>query len=200
MPSPQVLSFASSLAQKIESFREAVRARDTNAMLRQQREMLAEAEKAEAGVKEDRSPSAEHLRSAIRDIRDGAAGDTAKLDGALRELREAVGRQDGAEEGRSRSSGTPTPTASELRSMAESLSRRVDSFEDALASRNADSTLRQQKELLEEMNRVEQAVRNDRSKQGEQVRSALEAIRNGLAGDQSKLDEARRALKRALEE
>lgn len=199
-PSRQVESAAGSLSQKVRAFREAVEAKDTGAMLRLQRELLEEVDKAEGSIKEDRSQFAERLRSAIRSIREGATGDAGKLDAAARELREATGKPE--EDDRARDQGTRTPGLSqtELRSMAESLARRVESFDDARRSRSAENTLRQQKELLEEINRVEQAIKNDNTRRGEQIRSALQSIRNGLGSEDSKLDEARQALRKALED
>lgn len=188
------------MSQKIEAFREAVKKGDTNEMLRLQRELLEEADKAEASVEEEQSPYADRLRSAIRAIREGASGDMGKLDGASRDLREASGKQEGEESSPGQGTRTPSVSPSEIRSMAESLARKVQSFEDALQSRNADNVLRQQKELLDEMRRMEEAVKNDRTGQGEQIRSALESLRNALSGDESKLDEATRALRRALED
>ena len=197
-PSRQVQSGANTLASKVEAFREALDARDTDTMLRLQRELLDEAAKVEASIKDDTSQYAEHLRAAIRAIREGSAGETGKLDAATRELAQAMASQSGEERAQDQGTRTPAPSEAELRSMAESLERKVGSFEEALQSRNSESILRQQKELLDEMARIEQAVKSDRTKQAEQLRSALEAIKNGLAGDESKFDEARRALREAL--
>jgi len=169
-------------------------------MLRLQRDLLDEASKAEANISGDNSQYAEHLRAAIRAIREGSSGELTKLDVAANELAQAQGNPSAVDNAQARGTVTPSISQSELRSMVESLDRKVESFQTALRSHDTESVLRQQKELLDEVSRVDQAVKNNRTTQGEQIRSALESIKNGLAGDQSKFEEARRSLENALED
>ncbi|MHB0870912.1 MAG: hypothetical protein ACYC5J_15875 [Chloroflexota bacterium] len=194
--SRQVQSAATSLDGKLAALRQALSGGSNDDLLRAQRDLLDEVDRADAALKSDGSPGADQLRSALSMAREGASGDPAKLDGARSQLADLTGSQPSTSN-QSGQSGRPDQAASstDIPAMANELSRKVDSYKDAQDRGDRTTLLRLQQELSEQINRSEQAVKNSSGSQAEQMRSALSDLRNALGGDPNKLNSANASLR-----
>ena len=186
-----LLARAESLQRKASEFRAALASTDRGNLARLQKELLDEIGRVEANVRGDQSKTAETVRSSLGEIRDGASGDVAKLEGGLAKLTEVTGTSvDGQA---ADSTGQPM----DVQRTAEVLQDKVAALNRAVQSNNTAEQLRLQRELHDEIARAEAGLQGVPSNQADALRSATEAIKNGLAGDQRKLVEAERHLRLA---
>ena len=176
---------AESLNRKLEVLIAADRANDAARLLRAQRDLTDDVSKAEALVKDGKSRQSEALRSVVMNLRSVLAGDTAKIPGAKADLDAVLGRTEAAQEGAS---------ALNVLNLAQSLQDKVDALNRAVKEGNSGDMLRLQTEILDLMSKGEVAVANDQTNIGLTMKTAFEAIRNGLGGDLNKFSEAANAL------
>lgn len=180
------------IQRKASAFKAAVEGGRSADLARMQKDLLDEIVRAEGRLKADSSPEADKARSALRALRDGASGDTAKLDGALANLAEITGQASG-------DAGTPASQSSgDLRRTAESVRGKVEALQEAIRKGSSGDQLRLQRELHDLVTKVRPGLEGDPSSQAGALRGALDAIGNGLAGDQQKLDEAAKQLDQVL--
>lgn len=199
-PSASLLRAAAALQEQVDAFREATAARDKEAVLRTQRELLDALPKAEMAAADDKSKAAEKFRSALRDLRVVLGGDLTKLDSAAKGIAEVTGGSTRQQQATA-TAGTATsgqPIAN-LGKYAKDLADQVGAFRKAQDQGNIGDLLRLQKSLLDEIDRGDAALKNARSKQGDTVRGALEDLRNALAGDGVKFESAQTKLLQVAE-
>jgi hypothetical protein len=176
----------------VGTYLDAIDANDLQGMLRAQKDLLDNLDKADAALKVDNSRTGEEVRAAARAIRDGIAGDRSKLQDAQNKLREVLGLGPVSSQ-----TTTPRPTTGDLQRMSADLASKADSFQRAVQQGSVGDSLRLQKELLDQLAKVDDAVRNMHTAEADQLRSAAEDIRNALAGDTPKLDSALAKLRRS---
>ncbi len=196
--SQQIQSAATSLDGKLATLRQALSAGSQDDLLRAQRDLLDEIGRNEAALQGNNSQAADQLRSALSAAKDGAAGDPAKLDSARSQLANLMGSQASAtgtagQTGQSQSSQSARSV--DIPTAANDLSRKVDAYKDALDRGDRTTLMRVQQELTDQMNKTDQAVKNNQGPQAEQLRSALSDLRNALGGDTSKLNSANASLR-----
>jgi len=191
--STQLRESASSLDSKISVLQEALSSGSTGQLLQAQRDLLDELARVETAIKGDGSDQASRLRDAVSLARDGASGDTAKLDAARARL---AGSSGTAASGAVRGSQSPSPASpSDLPRMADELSRKVDSYKAALDQGSRTDLLRLQQDLMEQLSQDEQKVSGVPGPEAEQMHSAFSDLRNALSGDLSKLNSANASLR-----
>ncbi|MBI2939245.1 MAG: hypothetical protein HYY04_02315 [Chloroflexi bacterium] len=179
----------SSISEKLAAFRGAVARGDRTDVLRRQRELLDEVDRAEAAARASQLPDAPRLSEALRTLRGGLSGDLAKLDGAAEQLAKLGG-----------ATGTTNHPAGgdqavDQAKMARALQDRLAAMRRALDSGGTDDLLRAQRDLLQTIQQIEPALKFGPGDGSANVlRGAVESIRNGLAGDVGKFDEAARQL------
>ncbi len=183
-PSRQLSELTRSLDEKVAALAEALAARDVDRSLLSQRALLSEADRVETGLETDRSPQADLVRQAIRDLRGGATGDSSKLDSVRAKLRVASGQTGGPE-----GSGGQS-----LQAVAASLQSKLNSFNAARQQNQVDMALKLQGELLQEVSQAQKAVANQHSETADRLRGALEDLKSGLSGEDSKLESAASTL------
>ena len=189
-PSPAtVAEAASALRQSLNSFRAALREGRSDQLLAAQEKLLADLKSAEKAVHAESSGSADELRSAIADIKNGLGGDQRLLDLASQKL----GGNGGA-------LGTPTAAAdsTQVQPLARSLAEKVDAFAQSLQSGDQQSALSRQREALVALAALQQAVQNSETKQSRDLKAAAQTLQQGLNGDQGKIAEGRRQLAQAM--
>jgi hypothetical protein len=191
----QLQTAAASLDNKVSLLQQALSGGSRDDLLRAQRELLDEVSRDQSLVNGNGAPAADRLRSALSQAKDGASGDAAKLNGARSDLSGLVGGQQAAS-GQSQSGQSTAPAqAVDLPSMANDLSRNVDSYKQAVDKGDRASMLRLQQQLTDQVNKADQAVKNGSGQQYEQMRSALGDLTNALQGDLSKLNSANAGLR-----
>lgn len=189
----QIRSNASSLDVKISALQEAIANGNRDDLLGAQRQLMEEVARIEGSLQGNDTDEARRLRDALAMARDGASGDMAKLEGASSRLADLTGSE-------------PTPSGQESRpnqqaqradpaAIADNLSRKIDSYKDAIDKGDRGAMLRLQQELTDQVNRDEEAVKGISGQEAEQLRSALGDLRNALKGDLNKLNSANATLR-----
>lgn len=191
--SQQLRSAATSLDQKVSALRGALSGGSRDQLLQAQRDLLEEVTRIEGAIKEIESEEAKRLRDALAMARDGASGDPVKLEGASSRLADLVGSEPTPQGQAPRPSQlTQRPDAAAI---ANNLSRRVDAYKEAIDKGDRGAMLRLQQELMDQVNRDEEAVKGISGEAAEQLRSALSDLRNALKGDLNKLNSANATLR-----
>ncbi|MBV9173541.1 MAG: hypothetical protein JOZ81_26045 [Chloroflexi bacterium] len=189
-PSKALQPATKDLATKLTSFRSAAKVHDMPSMLKLQRELLASAANADDALKDDQSPEADSVRSAIADVRAGVGGDNNGLEHAQSELNSALSGQTGGFIAvTSNTTAATSPTYS-----LDQLNQDLSNFRQALKDKNSESALKLQGQLLQELPTVQQSVEKDDSDQGRATRDALASLEKGLNGDTQQLAAASTAL------
>ena len=178
-----------SLQEKARAFRSELASGNSSDLTRLQKDLLDEIAKVEADTRGDQSREASTVRDALSALRDGASGDAAKLDSGLTKLASITGSGD---TGSATNSSAPPP---DLQRSAEALQDKVAALKRATQNGNTGDQLRLQRELYDQLAKVEPGLQGNSSKQADALRSAVEAIKNGLSGDRGKFDEAERQLR-----
>lgn len=191
--SRRLLAAAAALDNKLAILQEALAGGGRDELLRAQRELIEEIAKAEEVARDGGSQEAQRLQDALSLARDGASGDPAKLSGARTRLNDLLGSQAGAPGQADGASRVVQPT--DLSTMADDLSRKVDAYKAALEKGDRDAMLRLQSEMLEQVAKDEQALQGNPARQADQYRSALSDLRNALRGDYNKLNSANATLR-----
>jgi hypothetical protein len=166
-----------------------LKTQDVTGSLRLQRELLAAASDAESAIKNDKSPQAQSVRGAIAQIRAGIAGDQNGLDHAETALRQVIGGSTGSL-GVTLTSDPSTDAVGDL----HTLNLDLQSFRQAIQSKNTGDALRLQGKLLEEIRVAQKRASNTGSDQGTALDDALAVLQKGLDGDSTALATAAAAL------
>jgi hypothetical protein len=189
-PGRAVVPSATSLEAKLNAFRAALRNQDVNGALKDQRDLVSDADDADAAIKDDKSPQAQVVRGAIADIRQAIGGDTNGLDHADAALRQVVG---GSETVAQLTSDSSAPGGIvDIKTLDED----VRNLRQAIDSKNAGDALRLQGKLVEEIGPVQKLAGADSSDQGKALNNALGLLQKGLDGDQIALATAGEVLDR----
>ncbi len=191
--SQQIQSAAASLDGKIAALQSALSGGSRDQLLRAQRELLEEVARAEGAIQSGSSEEAKRLREALSAARDGASGDPAKLESARSKLADMLGAAADSR-GEPERPGQPSQRP-DAAAIANDLSRQVDSYKEAIERGDRGTMLRLQQQLLEQVNRDEEALKGISGQPAEQLRSALSDLRNALGGDLSKLNSANATLR-----
>lgn len=189
-PISQLPELARALDEKAAALAQAISSHDSDAALRLQRDLITEAEKVEKTLQIDRSAAADLVRQAIGELRAGAAGDAGKLDSARDKLRLAAGS---SSPNASATGGTPGAARSP-QAIATSLQSKLRSLESARQQNSVGDLLRLQQELQTEIAEGEKAIANQHTEAADKLRSALQELKDGVAGDENKLASAADAL------
>ena len=178
-----------SLQEKARAFKSELASGNSSDLTRLQKDLLDEIARVEADTRGDQSKEASTVRDALSALRDGASGDAAKLDSGLTKLAAITGSGDTG------SAANPSAPPPDLQRSAEALQDKVAALKRATQNGNTGDQLRLQRELYDQLAKVEPGLQGNPSKQADALRSAVEAIKNGLSGDRGKLDEAERQLR-----
>jgi hypothetical protein len=190
IPATQALEpAATSLETKLSAFRTALKTQDVTGSLRLQRELLAATSDAESALKNDKSPQAQSVRSAIVEIRAGVAGDNNGLEQAAAALRQAIGGASGGL-GVTLTSDTSSDPVGDL----HTLNGDLHALQQAIQSKNSGDALRVQAKLVAEMAAAQKLAASDGSDQGRALTDALALLQKGLDGDATALVTAGMAL------
>jgi hypothetical protein len=181
---------AASLGAKIDAFRAAASTGSRGDVLKLQQDILTEADQATTALVTDKSPPADAIRDALKDVRAGVSGDLSKLDGARSALARVAG-QDAPTSATQPSAAAPSnkPIA-DLARFSSDLDNTVSAFQTALQKNDTASMLRLQRQLSDLASQADTSLREANSKPAEEVRAAVASIRTAFAGDLTKLDEA----------
>ncbi|MGI5836908.1 MAG: hypothetical protein ACOX87_10540, partial [Chloroflexota bacterium] len=189
----QLRSDAASLDRKITALKEAIANGNRDDLLGAQRQLLEEAARIEGSLQGIDNDEARQLRDALSMARDGASGDVAKLEGAASRITDLTGSEPATTEQEPRSD-QPAQRADPA-AIADNLSRKIDSYKDAIDKGDRAAMLRLQQELTDQVNRDEEAAKSVSGEEGERLRSALGDLRNALKGDLNKLNSANATLR-----
>jgi hypothetical protein len=186
IPASQALDpAATALETKLSAFRAALKTQDVNGSLKLQRDVLASATDAETAIKNDKSPQAQAVRGAIAQVRAGIAGDSNGLDKADAALRQVMGGASGGLGVTLTSDTSSSDPAGDL----HTLNLDLQSFRQAVQSKNSGDALRLQGKLLGEIGAVEKTGGSDAALSG-----TLATLQKGLDGDSTALATAAAAL------
>jgi hypothetical protein len=178
IPASQALDpAATALETKLSAFRAALKSQDVNGSLKLQRELLTSASDAESAIKNDKSPQAQAVRGSIAQIRAGIAGDSNGLDHADAALRQVIGGGNAAL-GVALTSDSSSDPVGDL----HTLNIDLQSFRQAIQSKNAGDALRLQGKLLAEISAAQKAAGSDQS-----LSTMLATLQKGLDGDSTAL-------------
>gem|GEM_PF-4407527 len=185
-PNASLVPDVETLLSRLDSFEAAVRNGDTQAMLAKQQDLLAAADQTDRDLADDHSSTADHVRSALTTVRDGARGDLGRLGEARRALQEIPGVAASAV---ASPSASVTPVAS-IAEASASLRWSLDAFRAAVGEGRTDQLLSAQQQLLTDLEAADEAAQAAPSGQADQLRSAIADIRNALGGNYALLDTA----------
>lgn len=191
-PDNQVTDISASsaaLKRTATSFRSSLASGNRSETARLQRDLLDEIARAEAALKsnpDSSSTEAQNLQAAISSLRDGAAGDTAKLDSGLNRLGAAA-----------TTTGPESTGTVDVKKTADSLRSKLASLQRAIQNGEESEQLRLQRELYDEATKAEPLLQGDTSREADALRGAIGAIKSGVSGESGKLDEAERQLRAA---
>jgi hypothetical protein len=175
---------AASLAAKLDAFQTAVAAGDRTELIRLQRDILAETDQDDAALRLDQSADAVALRESIATIRAGVSGDLGKLDGVRANLGKVAGEP-------AADAAANVQPITDLPRFVGELDKKVVAYQEAIQKNDTGAMLRLQRELIDDTDRADVALKNVQSKPAEELRGAIASIRTAFSGDLSKLDEAR---------
>ncbi|HEX2924520.1 MAG TPA: hypothetical protein VHS28_10915, partial [Chloroflexota bacterium] len=185
-PLTQLPELASGLDAKIVALAQALGSQDADQALRAQKDLLAEADKVEKALQVDQSAQADLVRQAIQDVKNGANGDTARLDSARSKLRAASGNTS--------ATAQSSPTGQTTQAMASSLQTKLKAVNDARQQNRLADLLRLQQDLQNEVDQDQKAIANLHTNGADSLRGALQDLKDGLGGETSKLDSASATL------
>lgn len=193
-PSQDTLSAAQTINQELIAFAQAESSGNSGTVLQAQRKLLEAVATAQATASADHSPYGQQLRSALSAAQDGASGNNDRLREAYQDLAQILG-----------TTATPFPTINSpaqasqgLTDIVQNLRNAVDAYSKASSSGNQNDMLQAQKNLIQASAAASAATEGDQSPAAQQIRSALTAIRDGLAGDSGKFAVASLDLGSAL--
>lgn len=168
------------LETKLSAFQAGLKTQDVSSSLRLQRELLSATTDTETAIKDDKSPQAQAVRAAIAGIRAGIAGDTNGLERADSALRQVLGGSSGSV-GVTLTSDTSTDPVGDL----HTLNTDLQSFRQAMQSKNPGDALRLQGKLMSEIGAAQKLAAADQSDQGRALSGALATLQKGLDGGDS---------------
>ncbi len=181
-PIAQLPELANTLDEKIVALGQAMGSQDADQAIRAQKELLDQADKVLLALQIDQSPQADLVRQAIQDAKTGANGDQAKLDSARAKLRAATGSTSSAAQS--------SPAGQSTQAMAASLQTKLKAVNDARQQNRLTDLLRLQQDLLNEVDQDQKAIANLHTSSADSLRGTLQDLKDGLGGENSKLDSA----------
>ncbi|MBI4494858.1 MAG: hypothetical protein HY690_18955 [Chloroflexi bacterium] len=176
-PSQKLLVYVEGLLRRVSALQRAAQNEDMPELLRAQRDLLRELDRAGLVLAVDQSPLANRLRAVLPDLLKGAEGDRQRLDRASTELWRAL-----ASLGGQAPEKLPTPGP-----MARSLQSKMLAFQRALNGRDATALLRAQSDLLAELDRIDQAIAGDDDFGAVRLRVVAAEVRAALEGDPARV-------------
>jgi len=182
------------LADGLAAFRTAAERNDTAGMLKQQARIVELSGRLDQQFRNAHSPSADQLRSALADVGNGLGGDLDKLAGAEEKLRAWAGDEPSASAPRAAS---PTAQRVDVQPLANDLNNNLGALANAYQNEDPEAVKRAQENLRKAVDKAAEAIKDDRSPRAARLREALGVVREAAGGDESKVEAAREALRRA---
>jgi hypothetical protein len=182
-------SAVSRLAEALGNYRAADESLDVQSRLRLQLELADAVDAATIVLRHDVSRQGESARAAVAAIRIGLEGEASSLDQAAAIVDALLHAQVPA--------AASTPQAhvqTDTTSLLESMTQNISALHDAVAAGEADEALQAQGELLNDATLLELIFRYVPTENARRVRSALDDLHVGLAGDPHRLEAAASAL------
>lgn len=190
-PSAATMRSAVALHQGVAELQQALAFNDRETLLKAQKELSTLVAQAEAAAEADQAPATKQFRDALDELRDGLAGDTARLDSAQRKLAEFTSSE-AAALGTPRAGlpmATPQPTVQVITDIVRYADDLADKVE-ALETAQGGELLRLQQEVMSELERGKIVLERSGHPKAQTVKSALEDLDRALGGDQVKYQSA----------